>query len=229
MRKQVVLNIICWCLLVAIIGVVVFARKNDLTAKEAYSDGIVQIDPNTIYFRNSDIEVDFSDVILSAQNETRLLKVSEQEATVSVTLTDRLIKGVDWKAFQKSQDVTYHGKGSFVVDLNTIDKTSLIEDKENHILTILIDHARLDAIDIDPNDIIIDEVNIGILNWGKINLTVEDYNALEKEIRNKLVAQFNTVTNGQEADDIAKRMVKDTYEPIVKAIDSRYVVKVEFK
>lgn len=228
MKRQLVLNIICWILLLAIIGVVIFARGNHLNAKEAYSDGIVQIDPDTIYFGHSKVEVDFSEVILSSQNETRVLKVSEQEATVSTTLTDRLIKGIDWKALKKSQKVTYKGCGSFVVDLTSIDRASLIDDKDNHTLTIKIDHAKLDTIEIDPNDIIVDEVNIGLLNWGDIDMTVEDYNALEKEIRSQLIAKFNTAANAQAADDVALRMVKETYEPIVKAIDPRYTVVVEF-
>ena len=35
--------------------------------------------------------------------------------------------------------------------------------------------------------------------------------------------------NGQKADDIALKMVKEVYEPIVKAIDRKYDDVVEFK
>ena len=37
------------------------------------------------------------------------------------------------------------------------------------------------------------------------------------------------IANGQEADSLAIKMVKEIYEPIVKAIDNRYSVVVEFK
>ena len=41
--------------------------------------------------------------------------------------------------------------------------------------------------------------------------------------------KFNIASNGQKADDIALKMVKEVYEPIVKAIDSGYSLCVEFK
>ena len=56
-----------------------------------------------------------------------------------------------------------------------------------------------------------------------------DYNAIENDLRTRLEAKFDTVANGQRADDLAIRMVKEVYEPIVKAIDRRYDVIVEFK
>ena len=43
------------------------------------------------------------------------------------------------------------------------------------------------------------------------------------------MVKFDTVKNGQEANEIALRMVKEIYEPIIKAIDERYSVLVKFK
>ena len=40
---------------------------------------------------------------------------------------------------------------------------------------------------------------------------------------------FNTAENGQKADAIALQMVKEVYEPVIKAIDSSYELYVEFK
>ena len=105
--------------------------------------------------------------------------------------------------------------------------TSQQPDKKT--VTIRIGHAYLQAIEIDPNDIIIDEVKEGLLARGDIELTVADYNAIENDLRARLEAKFDTVANGQRADDLAIRMVKEVYEPIVKAIDRRYDVIVEFK
>ena len=41
--------------------------------------------------------------------------------------------------------------------------------------------------------------------------------------------KFNSAANGQKADEIALKMVKEVYEPIVKAIDSSYEVHIEFR
>lgn len=39
---------------------------------------------------------------------------------------------------------------------------------------------------------------------------------------------FDTMANGQAADNLALKMVRDVYEPAVKAIDRRYSVIVQF-
>lgn len=101
--------------------------------------------------------------------------------------------------------------------------------RERRTVTIQIGHAYLEAIDIDPDDIIIDEVKEGLLARWEIKLTVADYKEIESELLSRLEAKFDTVSNGQEADDLALKMVKDIYEPIVKTIDPRYSVIVEFK
>lgn len=193
------------------------------------SDGIERIDLDTIYLESSGVEVDFSDVILSGHNETRKLIVSTQSGTVSTKLTDRLIKQLDFNFLKKTQNVSYTGTGYFVVDLDNLTSANVIQDKDKKTVTIRVDHAYLEAIEIDPNNIIIDEVKEGLLARGDIELSVADYNAIEKELRAKLEEKFDTAVNGQIADNIALKMVKEVYEPVVKAIDRRYSVIVEFK
>ena len=130
---------------------------------------------------------------------------------------------------EKTQNVSYTGKGYFVVDLDNLTKRNIVQDKKQKTVTILIDHAYLQAIEIDPNKIIIDEVKEGLLARGDIELTVKDYNTIEKELRKRLEEKFDTAENGQNADAIALRMVREVYEPIIKAIDSSYTLFVEFK
>ena len=193
------------------------------------SDGIEQIDLDTIYLQASGVEVNFSEVILSPHNETRKLIVSTQDGTVTTKLTDRLIKQLDFDFLKKTQNVSYNGTGYFVVDLDDLTAANIIEDKDEKTVTIRIGHAYLQAIEIDPNKVIVDDVKESLLAWGDIKLTVADYNAVERELRTRLEEKFNTAANGQAADELALKMVREIYEPIVKAIDSRYSVVVQFK
>lgn len=230
MQKITVLRITCGILFFAICATLIwghFHTKN--LSQEAYSDGIEQIDLDSIYLVDSGVQVDFSEVILGTQEETRKLIVTTQEATVSTELTDSLIKKLDFDFLKKTQKVSYTGTGYFVVDLDNLTKDNIIQDKQNKTITIQIDHAYLQAIEIDPNKIIIDEVKESLLARGDIELTVKDYNAIEKELRNRLEAKFDTAENGQEADAAALRMVKEVYEPVVKAIDKEYTLEVEFE
>ena len=171
------------------------------------SDDIEQVDLDSVHLQGSDVEVDFADVILSSHDETRKLIVSTLKATVTTKLTDRLINLLDFDFMKKTQDVSYTGTGYFVVDLDTLTPANITEDKNARTVTIRIDHAYLQAVEINPNDIMIDAVKEGLLARGEIKLTVADYNAIEKDLRTQLTEKFNTAANGQTADDLALKMV----------------------
>jgi len=228
--KQMRLNISAGVLAVLFVGVVIWGCTHGRSAPHVQaSDGIEQIDLDTIYLKSSGVEVNFADAILSNRSETRKLIVSTQKGTASTKLTDRLIQKLDFDFMKKTQNVSYAGTGYFVVDLDNLTEANVVENKDKKTVTIRIGHAYLEAIEIEPNDIIIDEVKEGLLARGDIELTVADYNAIEKELRARLEEKFDTAENGQAADHLALRMVKDVYEPVVKAIDRRYSVIVEFK
>ena len=229
-NKEKLLNVIAGILAVLLVAVVGWGltRRSDPLHMQV-SDGIEQIDLDTIYLQSSGVEVDFTELILADPNETRKLIVSTQNGTVTTQLTDRLIRQLDFDFMKKTQNVSYTGTGYFVVDLDNLTAANVIEDKEKKTVVIRIDHAYLQALEIDPNNIMIDEVKEGLLARGDIKLTVSDYKAIEKDLRSRLEAKFNTAANGQAADELALRMVKEVYEPIVKAVDRRYSVIIEFK
>jgi len=222
--------ITCIILVIAICAVLIWGHFNQkLVAEEAYNDGIEQIDIDSIYLTKSGLQVDFSEVIVGTHEETRKLIVSTQEATVSTELTDRLIQPLDFDFMKKTQKVSYTGTGYYVVDLDKLTRDHIIQNKKNKTLTIQIDHAYLQAIEIDPSKILIGDVKESLLARGDIELTLKDYNAIEKELRSRLETKFDTAENGQEVDSLALRMVKEVYEPIIKAIDSSYELYVEFR
>lgn len=227
--KQKRLNITAGILLLLIVVLVIWGC-NRIGEKEGLrvDDHISQVDLDGIFLGDSGVEVNFADVILSGHNESRKLIVSTQSGTVNTELTDRLIEQFDFGFLKKTQSVSYTGTGYFVVDLDHLTEANILQDKMKKTVTIRIGHAYLQAIEIDPDRIIIDEVKEGLLARGDIKLTVADYRAIEKELRTRLEAKFNTAANGQAADDLALRMVKEIFEPVVKAIDRRYEVIVEF-
>ena len=228
--RQRSLNIIAILLAALVVAVVIWGCVHGADPLHMQvSDGIEQIDLDTIYLGSSGVEVSFTDVILSRQNETRKLIVSTQEGTVTTKLTDRLINKLDFDFMKKTQDVSYTGTGYFVVDLDDLTAAYVIEDRDKKTVTILIGHAYLQAIEIDPDKIIIDDVKESLLARGDIELTIADQNAIERELRSRLEEKFDTAENGQAADELALKMVKEIYEPVIKAIDGRYSVIVGFR
>ena len=228
--KQKGLVLICAVMSIAICTISLwgsFNRKSN--TEEALSSDVERIDIDSIHLVKSGVQVDFSEVIVGTQEEMRKLIVSSQEATVSTDLTDRLINNLDFDFMKKTQKVSYTGIGYFVVDLDNLTREHVIADHKKKTITIQIDHAYLQAIEIDPNKIIIDDVRESLLARGDIELSLKDYNAIEKELRQKLETKFNTAENGQKADSIALDMVKGVFEPLIKAIDSSYELFIEFK
>lgn len=229
-NNKKILNIAAGVLAALIAAVIIWGCVHDVDPLHTQvSDGIEQIDLDSIYLPSGGVEINFSDVILTSQNETRKLIVSTQNGTVTTKLTDRLIKQLDFDFMKKTQNVSYTGTGYFVVDLDRLTAANVIADSDRRTVTIRIDHAYLQAIEIDPNNIIIDDVKESLLARGNIKLSVADYNAIERDLRARLEEKFNTAANGQAADELALKMVKEVYEPAVKAVDHRYSVIVQFK
>ena len=228
--NQKFLNIVAGVLAALVIAVIVWGGvRGTAPSPVQVSDGIQPVDLDTVYLPSSGVEVNFSDVILSGQNETRKLIVSVQSGTVTTKLTDRLIQQLDFDFMKKTQSVSYTGTGYFVVDLDNLTAANVIEDREKKTVTSRIGPAYLQAIEIDPDNIIIDAVEESLLARGDIELTLADYNALERDLRARLEKKFDTAANGQAANALAVKMVREVYEPVVQAIDPRYTVVVEFQ
>ena len=185
--------------------------------------------PNLVFEDNPRVTVNFSDVIVGTKNEVRKLVVIERAATVEASLNEKIIKILDIPAFEKNQKVKYTGLGRYLVDLDAIDSSCVIDDADNKILTIKIPHAYLESVEIDPYKIKADDVEEGFFARGNIKLSVEDYNTIMQEIKDRMEAKLKVAQYGQEADEQALKEVKEIYEPVVKAIDNSYEVVVEFK
>lgn len=224
-KVYVLLSLILFALTIGVIVVSLVTKSGEKRELAATAED----DFNTITLADSGTKVSFSDVILGPKEESRKLVVYTQTGEVTAHLNQNLIEQLNLKALKKSQDVTYQAQANFVVDLDALTEDNLIDDTENKTLTILIDHPRLDSMEIDPNKIEIGEQKKGLLAFGDIKLTVQDYNDIEKELRTRFQEKFDTSANGQEADDLAIQAVTDIYAPVVKAVDSKYKLQVQFK
>lgn len=229
MKKKLLLGASVILLLASLVVLIWGICNRRTLFQEPYEDGVQQIDLNTIYLGDSGVEVNFAEVLLGKQNETRKLIVSTQEATVSMELSERLINKLDFDFLKKTQKVSYTGKGYFVVDLDNLNKDSIVQDTENKTVTIRIRHAYLQALEIDPNRIVVGDVKETLLARGDIELSMADYKEIEKELVKRMRAEFDTSEQGQVADATALQMVKEVYEPVIKAIDKNYDVVVEFR
>ena len=219
-----VILVVVACLVTVAIGLAI--RSSDSAA--AFNDNQAIDQSNVLVLDDSKTRVSFSDVVLSPQGETRELIVSTQTATESVLLEDRVIQQLDIDILKKHQTVSYTTTGYFVVNLESITEDDIIVDDEKKNVTIKIEHARLKDIVIDPEQVMFGDVQESFFNRGAMSMTVEDYNQIEQELKSKLETAFNSGDNLQKADDNALKMVKEVYEPVIKAVDHRYELTIVF-
>ncbi len=229
--KRVMLNAaVVIVLLVSVVTVIVGLNIRHSAVTASSFDDHQEIDrSDMLMLDDSKTRVTFSDVVLSSQGETRELIVSTQKATESVLLEDWVIKQLDLDILKKHQTVSYTSTGYFVVNLAAITEDDIIVDDEKKHITIRIEHARLRDIVIDPEQVTFGDVQEGFFNRGALSMTVEAYNKIEQKLKSKLEAAFNAGDNLQRADDIALRMVKEVFEPVIKAVDRRYELTIVFK
>lgn len=231
--KKGIYNLLILLLLIGIAASLIyghFSKKGAAANTEnPIEDNLELSDSDVLQLEDSKVRVSFSEVVLSPQNETRELIVSTQEATVSTNLEDRVIQQLDISALKRSQTVTYTGTGYFIVNLNTLTEKDIRVDDKNKTVTIQIEHAKLKDIVIDPDKVEIGSVKKGLLALGKLEITVNDYNEIEQELKDRMEATFNTGDNLQEADDNALKMVKEIYEPVIHAVDSSYELVITFQ
>lgn len=223
--SKIVIIILLIAIAASIIGGVVISKnktKDDWKAENKKNSSDIKLE-------DKGLSVKFSDVILSKPKEQRKLIVSQQEATVSAKLTENMISFLDLNIFKKDQTIHYTGTGDFIVNLQDITKDDIIDDPDTKTLTIKIEHAKLDDINIDFDKIVIDDVNQTFFARGDVKLSAKDYNTIEETLIDKFKEKFNTSKNLAEADKIALEQVKEIYEPVVKAVDNNYSLTVEFK
>lgn len=226
-HRRLLAGLLLAAVLAAVVGVKLWGWP--LAAAQPAAEADAPLDWQGIYLEDSGVEVHFGELLVSPGQETRRLTVYQQQVTAPVVLTDRLIEILDWDILKKTQQVSYTGTGYFVVDLDKITAADIIEDKQSKTVTIRVGHPHLLALEIDPEKITIGATREGLLARGEIALTVKDYNDIEKQLKDEMTKKLDTGANAQKADDAALRMVKEVYQPVVKAVRPDYTVQVQFR
>lgn len=171
--------------------------------------------------------VDFENVILGAAEKKALLIVDEQELSVPSVIVKA--GAFNWNILSKNQSVTYYGVGQYTVDLSKIKGSDITVNDDAHTVTVTIPHAELHNVFFDSNKTVFGDVEKGLLAFGDIKLTAEQYNAIEVEAVEKLTERASEEDCLTKADNFAKYVLRDFFETFTDEVSNSYKVKVEFK
>lgn len=169
---------------------------------------------------------EFQPVIIKKFNDESKLLVQSIEAEVSVTISNKAF--MNWDALKKTQTLTYAGKGDFAVNLSLLGAQNIELDNDHNKVIISIPRPQLEPIEIDPDLFKADETTSGILAFGEMTFTAQEYNDLEKEVKTKLTDALDTDDNHTIADTAAVEEMTKIFEPVIQSVDNSYTVEIQF-
>lgn len=223
--KKKIADIVLVASILLIVAVVIYGvahrgKKQDVADRTGYFE-----EEETYYLGEHEL-AEFSETIIEQFHKESRLVVYSADASVSVDLKQTGLFDID--ILNKTQKVVYKGGSSFYVDLSMLGKHSISLDNGRRIVAIEIPHTEMTGIEIDPNKFTFEEAQKGLLAFGDLKFTAQEYNSLETECKEKMRAAIDTETNRNTADERAIEEMIRIYEPIVKAIDDGYSVKIVF-
>ena len=128
------------------------------------------------------------DEILSITEEENLIKEIRNTSKIiplEIELSKSITIDKSWgnlEIFQKYKRIKFFANCSFFVDLSNIKEEDIIVDKNKNIIDITIPNPQIFTIDIIREKTIYEDSSNGLLRFGEIMLTSEEFEAVQKNV-----------------------------------------------
>ncbi len=128
------------------------------------------------------------DEILSITEEENLIKEIRNTSKIiplEIELSKSITIDKSWgnlEIFQKYKRIKFFANCSFFIDLSNIKEEDIIVDKNNNIIDITIPNPQIFTIDIIREKTIYEDSSNGLLRFGEIMLTSEEFEAIQKNV-----------------------------------------------
>ncbi|WP_242851620.1 DUF4230 domain-containing protein [Clostridium sp. DMHC 10] len=129
--------------------------------------------------------------------------------------------------FKKMQNISFTGKGVYVVDLSLLKSSNVSIDSNNNILTVKILKPKVELVTIDESKTVYETPEKGLLRFGDVKLTPEEHEIMIENVKKAMREKMNE----NEYSNKALTNSQKSMENIIKSIlnnDSKYIVKVNF-
>ena len=103
---------------------------------------------------------------------------------------------------------------------------SIVVDNDNKRVMLVIPHARLDTIALNPEEMEIGNVEKGILAIGDLKLTPEQRKRLERGALEKMKIKLLDDNIQNEADRFAKQVIWELYQPVTSNVAPGYTLEI---
>lgn len=164
------------------------------------------------------------DAVVKKIQQKQKLITTEVEIKSKVTIDN------SWgniSIFKKLQNISFTGKGVYVVDLSLLKSNNISIDSNNNIITVKIPKPKVELVTIDESKTVYETPEKGLLRFGDIKLTPQEHEIMVENVKKTMTEKMNET----EYSDKALTNSKRSMETLIKSIlnnNSKYTVKVEF-
>lgn len=164
------------------------------------------------------------DAVIKKIQQKQKLITTEVEINEKATIDN---SWGDISVFKKLQNISFTGKGVYVVDLSSLKSTNISIDSSNNVLTVKIPKPKVELVTIDESKTVYETPEKGLLRFGDIKLTPQEHEIMVENVKKTMTQKMNETEYSNKALTNSKRSM----ETLIKSIlnnDSKYTVKVEF-
>ncbi len=139
-------------------------------------------------FKINMINTSKQDEILSITEEENLIKEIRGTSKIiplEIELSKSITIDKSWgnlEIFQKYKRIKFFANCSFFIDLSNIKEEDIIVDKNNNVIDITIPNPQIFTIDIIPEKTVYEDSSNGLLRFGEIMLTSEEFESVQKNV-----------------------------------------------
>lgn len=118
----------------------------------------------------------------------------------------------DFEIFQKFKRIKIFAKCSYSIDLSQITTDDINIENEKNEITVSLSKPEIFSINIDRDKTVYEDASNGLLRFGEIKLTSEEFEAMQSEVYKNFETTMKT-------DDIYNKVISNTKVSLEKLID----------
>lgn len=164
------------------------------------------------------------DAVISKIKQKQKLITTEVEMNEKTTIDN---SWGDIGVFKKLQNISFTGKGVYVVDLSLLKSSNIFIDSNNNIITVKIPKPKVELVTIDESKTIYETPEKGLLRFGDIKLTPQEHDIMIENVKKNMLEKMNEEKYSQKALINSQNSMKNIITSILNN-NSKYTVKVSF-
>lgn len=163
-----------------------------------------------------DLDVYFEEAIVAEPIEDGALRVTTVDVSEEYEFVDEGL--FNWRCTRKSQLVTFHGTGYYMIDFSDFTTDSVVVDSSSHTVTITVPAPKLEMIlNVDETEFY--DSTRGWLTFTNINISPEELTQAEVDVIDIMTRTVNADhSNYDTALENASHMLTSLYQPIIDSV-----------